>query len=294
MPTTEELKSSFRDFADFTFELISGIDKNPKNLKFAAVNSQIALELFLKNFYSKTNCLDQILKKKKGVVANDFNDFSQILSHFYSTNSWSYGEKKELAKLLDVRNSIVHRGQDFTYEKNIAESIVRTLFFIHATAWTHFEEVLFFNNYIPHKIGESKLWRSGAESFACDIAGIYNADVHICLGCKAYAAISAEIMVLDESNHEEDLICLNCFSSIDLSDQARLLECYECFEKSYYIDALNEQNDQLYIGKCIECDTNTPVRKCKNCGEYYHPSEKDEVHKNNLYFCSQICLDCYI
>lgn len=295
LPTIEELKSSFRDFSDFTFELLSEIDHNPRNLKFAAVNSQIALELFLKYFYMRKGEVDVIRKKRKGEYVNDFNDFSQILNNFYSMKSWSFGEKKELAKLLDVRNSIVHRGQDSTSDDDIAESIVRTLFFIHATAWSELGETLFFNNYVPHKIGDSKLWRKGAESFAVDVADIYcDAEVHICLGCEAYAAISGELMVLDDTNHEEDLVCLNCFSTVDLSDQARLLECYQCFEKAFYIDALNEQGEQLYVGKCVECETNTFVRKCKSCEDYYHPSEKQEVENNGLFFCSKDCYEFHI
>ncbi|MEG0209780.1 hypothetical protein [Hafnia sp.] len=248
----------------------------------------------MKYFYSRNGNIDQIRKTKGNKVSNDFNDFSQILSHFYSDQRWTYGQKKELAKLLDVRNSIVHRGQDSTHEEKIAESIVRTLFFIHATAWTCFNEALFFNNYGPHKIGESNLWRSGAESFASDIAELYNADVYKCLGCNAHAAISAELMVLDETNGEEDLICFSCFSTINLSHEGKLIECYECWETAYYLDALNEQEEQLYIGKCIECDTKSPVRKCKQCGEFYHPSEKNEVKKNNNFFCSKECSDYYI
>lgn len=271
--------------------MISEVDNNSRRIKFAAVNSQISLELFLKYFYSRKGEIDKIRKKKNGQLTNDFNEFSQILSHFYSEQKWSYGEKKELAKLLDVRNSIVHKGQDSTHEIDIAESIVRTLFFIHATAWSHFGETIFFNNYLPHKIGDSKLWRRGAESFAHDLVTYYEEGPFICLGCKAEAAISADLMVLDDSNSEDDLVCLNCFSTVDLCYQARLLVCYKCDERAFYIDALNEQENQLYLGKCVNCNTESFVRKCKNCDDYYHPLNSKEVNKNSKYFCSKGCCD---
>jgi hypothetical protein len=257
------------------------------------VNSQIALELFLKYFYSKNGLIDQIRKKKKNQYINDFNDFSQILNHFYSQENRTIIERKELAKLLDVRNSIVHKGQDKTSEKDIAESVVRTLFFIHSTAWFHFNENLFFNNYTSHKIGESRLWRRGAESFAEDFIDGRYANIYKCHACGAHACISAENLALDDSNHEDDLICLNCFSTVDLSIQAKLLDCHRCYETAYYVDSLNEQDNQLYIGKCVECETEDRVRKCKECGRYYHPSEEDEVKINNVYFCSENCADFY-
>ena len=160
--------------------------------------------MFLKYLYTKKDAVVEIQKRKKNEPINDFNDFSQILNHFYSQRSWSYGEKKELSKLLDVRNAIVHRGQDQTKNQDIAKSIVRTLFFIHATNWSEFGETIFFNNHLPHSIGEVTLWRESAESFADDLVkDLKFSQVYKCLGCGAYAAVNAELMVLDESNHED-------------------------------------------------------------------------------------------
>lgn len=289
LPTESELHNGFNDFSKFTFELFEKVTPSSKYLKFAAVNSQVALELFLKYYFVKLGKTKDIQKTKNGKLINDFKDFSQILSHFYSTRRWSYGKKKELAKLLDSRNSIVHRGQSSTWDAELAESVVRTLFFIHATAWSEFKKTVLFNNNLPHKISENSIWRKAAEDFASDV----DDEVYCCLGCGAYAVIYSELMVLDDSNSEDDLICLCCLSSLDTRNQAKLLECYKCFEKSYYIDSLNEQEDQLYVGKCVECETSTWVRKCKECEKYYHPSESKEVHMAGKYFCSKDCWEIY-
>jgi len=269
--------------------LFEKVTPNSKYLKFATVNSQIALELFLKYYYVKRGKINEIQKKKKDEYINDFHDFSQILGHFYSQRKWHYGKKKELAKLLETRNLIVHKGQSSTWDAELAENVVRTLFFIHATAWSDFGETILFNNYLPHKIADNAIWRIGAEAFASDISD----NVYRCLGCDAYAVIDGELMVLDDSNSDEDLICLCCLSSIDTIDQAKLLECYECYEKSYYIDALNAQDEQLYIGKCVECGTNTKVRKCKECEKYYHPKNTTEIKNGENYFCSTLCSEMY-
>ena len=286
LPTLEELKLSFMDFADFTFELISESDKDPGRLKFAAVNSQIALELFLKYYYLKSGNSRKILKKKQNQYIDEFKDFSQILNNFYSERSWSYTEKKELARLLDVRNKIVHKGKDATNNEDIAESIVRTLFFINATAWSDLGESIFYNNYDYLKVNRGGLWRRGAESFASSIG-----ECHICLFCNALSAVRSEFMVLDVSNKQDDLICLNCFSVLDLENQIRLIKCYQCEDVEYYAEAMNEQDDQLYIGKCQGCGADDPVRRCISCEVFYHPSSEEKKFKG-LFFCSEGCFEC--
>lgn len=273
------------EFSRFTFELLEETTEGNNKLKFAAVNSQIALELFLKYYYIKMGKVTDILKIKVGAYTSDFNDFSQILNHFYSKRNWSYGQKKELAKLLNVRNAIVHKGQNSKWDAELATTIVRTMFFINATAWSSMGESILFNNYTAHSIGWNPIWRHGAEDFA----GEFCDDVYPCLSCGAYAATPAEVMVLDSSNTEDDLICLCCLSSIDIKYQARLLDCHHCGDKSYYVDAINEQPHQLYVGKCVECETNTPVRKCDWCNDFYHPSSVTEVIVGDKYYCSQSC-----
>ncbi|MEB2854078.1 hypothetical protein VKY20_00505 [Pseudomonas atacamensis] len=280
------MREGFVDFAKFTFELIGKTSENNNNLKFAAVNSQIALELFLKFYYVKTGKVQEILKRKHGLPINEFNDFSQILNHFYATRTWSYGQKNELAKLLDVRNAIVHKGQSSKWDADLAVIIVRTMFFINATAWVLLRESILVNNYNPHEIGRNPIWRAGAEDFAEDFCD----KVYPCLSCGAYALTSAEVMVLDSSNSEEDFICLCCLSSLNGS-HVRILPCYHCCDEAYYLDSLNEQPNQQYVGKCVECKADDFVRKCASCDDFYHPSSKSEVLLNSKYYCCQDCAE---
>lgn len=287
LPSETELREGFIDFSKFTFELLERTTENNNNLKFAAVNSQIALELFLKYYYVKMGKVEGILKTKAGKPIGEFNDFSQILNHFYSTRTWSYGQKKELAKLLNARNAIVHKGQSSKWDADLATIIVRTMFFINATAWSSMGETILVNNYTSHTIGENPIWRKGAEDFASEFCR----DTYPCLSCGAYAVTSAEVMVLDDSNSEDDLICLCCLSSMNTKYEARLLECYKCSDKAYYVDAMNEQAHQQYVGKCVECKTNTYVRKCGRCKDYYHPANTPEVQVGEKYYCSESCAD---
>jgi len=293
LPTASELKGAFTDFAKFTFDLLETIETKPNHLKFAAVNSQIALELFLKYLYVKNGQANDIQKFKKGKVENDFVDFSKILNHFYSSRKWSFGEKRELVKLMQTRNSIVHRGQHSKWDKDLAKSLVRTLFFIHATAWSELREILFFDNNTPHKIAWNSVWREGVESFVEDLSKIFKCAPLACLACHAKSVVNGDVMVLNENHNENNLICLTCLSSIDTSEEAGLIKCYICQKNSYIIDAFNEQDDQLHVAKCSECMTHTWVRICRNCENFYHPSCSDEVQVNGRYFCSVVCSECY-
>lgn len=130
----------------------------------------------------------------------------------------------------------------------------------------------------------------GVESFCDDLADIYDYNVLNCTACKARAVISGELFVLEEGHTEEYIVCLCCLSSINIELEARLLDCYECCDRSYLIDAFNEQKGQRYIGKCSECETDTYVRKCTGCWEFYHPSEEPEVRLGDKYYCSEECL----
>ncbi len=293
IPSQEELRAAFLDFAHFTFDLIDRIEKDTKYLKFAAVNAQITLELFLKYYYVKLGQVSQIQKKKSGKLIPDFEEFSQILNHFYSSRSWSFGTKKEFVKLMETRNSIVHRGQKAGWDRIIAKYIIRTLFFIHSTAWSDLGETLFFDNYTAHPIANNKIWREGSESFVADLESIYEVKALTCLECGAHSVITGEVMVLEDGHTEEDLICLNCLTSVNTECDARLITCYNCSKKSYLLDALNEQDNQLYIGICSECRANNRVRRCANCEDFYHPTSVAEVLVESLYFCSPDCAEMF-
>ena len=293
LPTKAELRDSCVGFWRFTFELLESIDSQPHHLRFAAVNSQIALELFLKYMYVAQGKANLIQKKKKGALSNDFVDFSQVLGHFYSSRKWSYGEKSELVKLMEIRNSIVHRGQETHWDNTLAKSVVRTLFFVHATAWSELGETLLPVSYLPHKISESDVWRQGVESFVEGLTRAHSFEALTCMSCGLKAVVSGDIMVIEEQHTEEQHICLNCLTAIDTSNEARVIECYNCHRESYLIDALNEQEDQMHPARCSECEIDTWVRRCKQCESFYHPSSAGEVEVNAFFFCSEVCSESY-
>ncbi|MDP2514763.1 hypothetical protein Q8W17_08140 [Photobacterium damselae subsp. piscicida] len=63
---------------------------------FAAVNSQVSLELFLKYLFTATGRVDEIRKTKKGELIDDYREFNEILNRFFSSKTWSFGNKKSL------------------------------------------------------------------------------------------------------------------------------------------------------------------------------------------------------
>lgn len=294
LPSERELKEAFSDFGQFTFQLLESIDANPGHLKFAAVNSQIALELFLKYLYVKQGKVHEIQSSKRGKLVNKFKEFQDILGHFYSSRQWTLGEKKELITLMQTRNSIVHRGQRTEWDEELAESVVRTLFFIHSTAWSELGETLLFDNYAPHDIADVQVWRDGVQSFVAKLEDMFGIEALTCLSCSSRTVISGDVLVLEEGQDDEHLICLNCLTAIDTSHEARLIECYVCEEKSYLLDAFNEQEEQMYVAKCSECSTDTWVRKCAYCEEFYHPfASDDEVLLKGVFFCCDSCSQSY-
>lgn len=293
LPDEQELREGFIDFAELAMELTGRSERNPKYLKFAAVNAQVALELFLKYFFTKSGKVTEIQKKKNGILQNDFNEHAQILSLYYSTRNWSYGVKRELISLMEARNSILHRAQQTEWDIELATNVVRTLFFIHSTWYSDFGLCLFERSYgTPHHLSTNKVWRKGVESFVDHLEEIHDIEVRTCLACNQYAVVTGEFFGLLGAEGNEYLICLNCFDSIDIEHEARLLQCHQCLEKTYIIDALNEQKRQLYVGKCTNCGEDSWVRICRNCERFFHP-EDGEVKVDGIYFCSSDCAEMF-
>jgi HEPN domain-containing protein len=288
LPTAAELKSSYLLFANFVFDLLGDIEDKKENLMLAAVNSQIALELFLKYLFTAKGKAKEIQKQKSGRIIEDFKDFHEILNYFYSSKSWSFGNKKEFIKLMQARNSIVHRGKGGQWDPELAKIIVKTNFFIHVTAWEELGELLMQENYIPHEISEVDVWRSGVESFCSELSETWDVYPIICSRCNSRSVISSELFVLEENQDVDCIVCLCCLCSINIEQEARLMECYICFEKTYLVDAWNQQAKQLHPAKCTECDTKSSVRQCANCEGFYHPAVND-YEKDGRYYCSSTC-----
>lgn len=295
LPTETELYDSFVDFYSFTLELIEKTSKDRKYIKFAAINAQISLELFLKFYFAKSGNISSILKMKRGKTVKIFKDFSEILSYYFSTRKWSNGVKKEFVSLLETRNSIVHKGINNLTNEDIATIVVKTIFFIHATANDEFSEFLLNEHYGREaKIAYNPLWTKGVKSFVGHLQSIWGNDIaSTCLRCEEFSVVTGDFFSLEEYQYEKHLVCLNCLTTIDTELQATLIKCYECDKKSYILDHNNEQNHQLFVGKCTECEASTWVRKCHECEIFYHPPVEDEKKENGKYFCSIDCVEIY-
>jgi hypothetical protein len=291
LPDEQQLKDGFIDFAELAVELTGRSERDSKYLKFAAVNAQVALELFLKYFFTKKGRVAEIQKKKNGILQNDFNEYAQILSHYFSTRNWSYGVKRELVSLMEARNSILHRAQQSEWDISLAINVVRTLFFIHSTWYSDFGRCLFERGYgTPRYLSTNIVWRKGVESFINHLAEVHNIEIRTCLACNQHAVVTGEFFGVLGAEGADNLICLNCFDSIDIEHEARLLQCHKCLKNTYIIDAFNEQERQLYVGKCTSCGEDSWVRCCRNCEKFFYP-EADEVYSDGIYFCSSDCAE---
>lgn len=288
-----EVFNTFKSFFDFSIELINRIDKDNNYLKFAAVNIQISLELFMKYYFIRTGEIDAItIEKKNGKIK--YKDFSDILNYFFYKNN--YGDKKELKKILENRNSIVHNGLELGWNKDIALYIIDTIFFIQGILTNKFNEGLFEINLghkKPFKLINNEIWRNGVENFVSKLLKNQNINIMECPTCYTYALIPKEFFDLSYGEYEEGLICLNCFDFIELDTSAKLIECFICNNRSYLVDILNEQEDNLYCGVCLCCGYSEDVRKCFGCGRLYHIHENGEYIRNGKYYCCKECMDIW-
>ncbi|MGF6814969.1 hypothetical protein OKW33_001775 [Paraburkholderia atlantica] len=292
LPNVDQLQDGFVDFSMFSFELLERADRDRKYLKFAAVNAQIALELFLKFYFTKKGRIDQIRKKKNGIGQNEYIDFSQILNLYYSTRTWSFGVKRELVNLLDARNSILHKAQHTGSPDELAINVVKTLYFIHSTWHSDFGGLLFERSYgLPSVMSKNRMWGKGVQGFVEQLKNVHKMDVRPCLTCQQRTVITGEFFGLIGADGMEYLICLNCFDSLDVEHEVRLIKCHVCHNHTYIVEALNEQKQQLYAGKCTACHEDSFVRRCIQCENFYHP-EDGEFNESGKYFCSSGCLEC--
>jgi len=291
LPTEQEIYSTFSDFFYFSFDLLGKIEPNNLNLKFAVVNMQIALELFLKYYFISQDKQDKIIKGKNDNI--DFVDFSQILNFYFSQPNYSFGNKKELAKILEARNYIVHRGLKSGWNEEIALYLINCVYFIEGIIRYDFNSSLF--DMLDYKrilsVANNTIWKKGVENFITTYSKNHKIDFLYCNDCNTNSFVTNNFFSFYGEDDEDSLQCLCCFTYIP-SQAGKLLKCFFCNKKSFLTDILNPQDNQLYYGKCLSCDTKSFVRKCKNCDCYYHPNEKKEIIKNGKYFCSDICGSC--
>lgn len=292
LPSAEELETAYIEFACFSLQLFKEAANDPKKFKFAAVNSQIALELFFKYYFTNSGKVKDITKIKNGVAANDYVDFAQILNHYFNTHRLNLGGKTEFKNLIHCRNALVHRGQLTLPDAELAKIVVRSFFFMHAISRFHFGKELFSQLKMPSGLARMKAWREGVHEFVQDLICSADTPLFTCIHCQADSMVSGEAFQIDDC-FDEALICLTCFGQVNIEFQTNLLNCYRCGDRAYLIDILNPQEGQTYVGKCLECGVNTRMVKCSYCEEFFHPSETPPVERDQHIYCSHDCSHYY-
>lgn len=285
-----ELCENFHSFFNFSLELIEKLDKKNNYLKFAVVNMQIALELFLKYYFVRKGQASSIIAENKNGAVR-YKEFSDVLNFFFSVNRDTYGKKKELRKILETRNSIVHNGLNGGWNKELALYLIKCIYFIQGTLKYEFDESLFEPTCNEINLSHNTIWRSGVQEFVQSLSNKESFPILECPFCYTDSLVHNEIFGFDDlSLTENRLQCLCCFMYIDIENTFDLIECNECFQKSYIVDKLNRQDDNSYYGKCISpgCGYKGFVNKCAVCDEFYHIG-LDDLKREGKYYCSQEC-----
>lgn len=285
----KELYNTFLSFFEFAFELIEKVNETNNYLKFAVVNMQISLELFLKYYFVKKGKLNDIVRRmnEEKIIYKDFLD---VLNLFFSVNRWTYGNKKELTKILEARNNIVHNGLQAGWNEELAIYLIGCIFFIQGTMYSNFNEGVIsqrYGRYIP-TISHNVIWISGAEKFAKRLLKDKDIKPQKCPECGAHSLVPNDIFCFSDTSLD-NLQCLCCYQYIDIEFSAELIDCHVCLGSSYLVEKLNPQKDAEYCGYCLSCSTNENVRKCSFCDRFYHPKEVEFI-KDNKYYCSKECL----
>jgi hypothetical protein len=221
-----------------------------------------------------------------------YRDFSTILSSFHSIErSGQLVSKKMLVVIMESRNGIVHKGKFNEWDDEIARYIVECAFFIQHVSFKNLGEGLLPDQHIPrHNLANNQCWRKGAEGIAKKLCIDDDRRPIECPHCAATALVSNELFAFNDATSAQDLQCLACLMTIDLTSAGRLISCELCKKETYYVDTLNEQTGQLYCGKCLNCGGSLDIRKCAGCEQFYAPDLTDEqTCKDGKYFCSKDC-----
>lgn len=289
----QELKSGFTSFYHFSLSLIESLSEKNGHLKFAVVNMQIALELFLKYYFIKKDMAERVFYESKG--KRKFRDFSEVLNSYYIVvRRGHFAQKEHLKTILESRNNIVHKGKFEEWDEELASYIISCAFFIQGTLKKEFSETLIVSEYHPHNLSNNWIWKEGAENFAKNITSHFNEIAMECPHCYSRALVDKEIFDFDEAGSINGLQCLACFVEVETEINGKLIHCCACDKKSYYVDILNEQRNQIYLGGCFNCGNTMDLRCCANCDKLYFPDMiNSEVYYDVKYFCSNDCCEMY-
>ena len=193
-----ELRSGFKEFYNFSLSLIESLDEKNGHLKFAVVNMQIALELFLKYYFLSKEMPERVFKEP--LLSGVYKDFSDILKSYYSVcRELHLSPKKRLITILENRNNIVHKGRFHEWDNELAQSIIECAFFIQHVSMFNFNESLVSAQYLPHKLSKNIHWKKGAQSIANNLCIKSAKQPMECPFCLSKTLVSKEIFALDEA-----------------------------------------------------------------------------------------------
>lgn len=283
----DELGTSYRQFFDFSIKLLENLTERNNHLKFAVVNMQISLELFLKYYFVAIGEPERIFSLKNG--KKRYKDSSDVISIFFSTERMAYIKKNHLDVICQKRNDIVHKGKVNEWDDELAEYIISCALFIQGTLKSQFDETIFTPAYSwsDNKLSKHSIWRNGAEKFAIHLSSTFNCQLLHCIHCDARAFINKEYFNYDEVG--EGFQCLACFHDIDTEHDTNIIKCDFCGEDAYLVEILNPQPHQIHLGKCLSCEERIDVRQCSGCEEYYFFTNRDEFVIDDTYYCSENC-----
>ena len=281
----KELKKSYKDFFLFALELTRNIDKHNNNLKFAVVNMQIALELFLKYYFLKKGKTDWLFSDKTKLR---FKDFSVILNLFFrKDNELLVTRKAHLKNILEARNKIVHSGKD-TWDDELAINLINSTLFIQNVLNREFNETLIETSTDPSNgLRSNEIWRKGTEDFAKNLAKLNGKKVYECWFCYSKSFLDKKIFTCDELE-DEGFQCVTCLNSFYLDYQIGVAKCI-CGDNSFVLDCLNPQKGGEYMGRCLNCDISYHAYKCDNCEKYFLDFDNERITTNENIFCSKDC-----
>ncbi|KAF2337833.1 hypothetical protein [Flavobacterium nitrogenifigens] len=289
----KELKNGFTSFFHFSLKLIEDLSEENNNLKFAVVNMQISLELFLKYYFLMIDEPERVFTIKNR--NRRFRDFSEVLKSYYSISGNNYyADKKNLISILESRNDIVHKGKYKKWDDDLANYIITCIFFIQGNFKNLTSETLLGTQYHPHKLSNNWTWKTGSSKFARKIADKFDDEPLECPHCYSRSLINKEIFEFDDQGEIENYQCLTCLCEVDTQIHGALIECCECNKKAYYVDKLNIQSDKTHLGACFNCGNKMDLRHCENCDKFYfHDLQEEENEFDENYFCSNDCVEVF-
>jgi hypothetical protein len=283
----KDLKKSFEEFFHFSLDLVKNIDNENNNLKFAVVNMQISLELFLKYYLLTKEKYDWLFRTDSKELL--FKNFSKILEHFFlEDNNLLVTERKHLDKVVRARNKVAHEGQS-AWNEELAINLINTTLFIQNVLNRKFQETLIKTSHGYNDLASNLIWRKGTEDFAKNIAYLNKREVYECWFCYSRSFVEKNIFTCDELD-DEGFQCVTCFNSFYLHDQIGLAKCI-CGSNTFVLDCLNPQEKIKYMGRCLKCDFSYHAYKCDNCGKYFIDIDEDILIKKNWkIFCTTSCI----